>query len=63
MVVTVLADTASRGSDLYDAKATAALKADDEARANAKCDVDFAKGSSEFAIMAAQIAAICKSEV
>jgi F-type H+-transporting ATPase subunit epsilon len=59
-VVTVLADTAIRGGDLDEAKATAALKAAEEARANAKSDVDFAKATSEFAIMAAQIAAIRK---
>jgi len=59
-VVTVLADTAIRGHDLDEAKATAALKAAEEARANAKSDVDFAKATSEFAIMAAQIAAIRK---
>jgi F-type H+-transporting ATPase subunit epsilon len=59
-VVTVLADTAIRGPDLDEAKATAALKAAEEARANAKSDIDFAKATSEFAIMAAQIAAIRK---
>jgi len=59
-VVTVLADTAIRGGDLDEAKATAALKAAEEARANAKSDIDFAKATSEFAIMAAQIAAIRK---
>ena len=59
-VVTVLADTAIRGNDLDEAKATEALKAAEEARANAKSDIDFAKATSEFAIMAAQIAAIRK---
>ena len=59
-VVTVLADTAIRGHDLDEAKATAALKAAEEARANAKSEIDFAKATSEFAIMAAQIAAIRK---
>jgi F-type H+-transporting ATPase subunit epsilon len=59
-IVTVLADTAIRGPDLDEAKATAALKAAEEARANAKTDIDFAKATSEFAIMAAQIAAIRK---
>lgn len=59
-VVTVLADTAIRGHDLDEAKATEALKAAEEARANAKSDIDFAKATSEFAIMAAQIAAIRK---
>ncbi len=59
-VVTVLADTAICGHDLDEAKATEALKAAEEARANAKTDIDFAKASSELAIMAAQIAAIRK---
>ena len=59
-VVTVLADTAIRGHDLDEAKAGEALKAAEEARANAKSDIDFAKATSEFAIMAAQIAAIRK---
>jgi F-type H+-transporting ATPase subunit epsilon len=59
-VITVLADTAIRGHDLDEAKASEALKLADEARANAKNEIDFAKATSEFAIMAAQIAAIRK---
>jgi len=59
-VVTVLADTAIRGPDLDEAKAQEALKRAEEARANAKDEIDFAKATSEFAIMAAQIAAIRK---
>ena len=59
-VVTVLADTAIRGHDLDEAKANEALKMAEEARANAKSDIDFAKATYEFAIMAAQIAAIRK---
>ena len=59
-VVTVLADTAIRGHDLDEAKAAEALKQADEARANAKNEIDFAKATSEVAIMAAQIAAIRK---
>ena len=59
-VVTVLADTAIRAHDLDEAKASEALKAAEEARTNAKSDIDFAKATSEFAIMAAQIAAIRK---
>lgn len=59
-VVTVLADTAIRGDDLDEAKAQEALRQAEEARANAKSDIDFAKATSEFAIMAAQIAAIRK---
>ena len=59
-LVTVLADTAIRAHDLDEAKASEALKAAEEARTNAKSDIDFAKATSEFAIMAAQIAAIRK---
>jgi F-type H+-transporting ATPase subunit epsilon len=59
-VVTVLADTAIRGADLDEAKAQETLKKAEEARANAKSDIDFAKAASEFAVMAAQIAAIRK---
>ena len=56
--VTVLADTAIRGRDLDEAKATEAQQRAKEAMANAKSDLDFAKAQSEFAVMAAQIAAI-----
>jgi F-type H+-transporting ATPase subunit epsilon len=56
--VTVLADTAIRAHDLDEAKAAEAQKAAQEAMANAKTDIDFARAQSEFAIMAAQIAAI-----
>ena len=58
--VTVLADTAIRGHDLDEAKANEAKKLAEEAMRNAKSDVDFAKAQSEFAMMAAQIAAIAK---
>lgn len=57
-VVTVLADTAIRGKDLDEAKATEAKKRAEEALANAKSDIDLAKAQSEFATMAAQLAAI-----
>jgi F-type H+-transporting ATPase subunit epsilon len=56
--VTVLADTAIRGHDLDEAKAEAARKAAEEAMSNAKTDIDFARAQSEFATMAAQIAAL-----
>jgi F-type H+-transporting ATPase subunit epsilon len=56
--VTVLADTAIRGHDLDEAKAAEAAKLAQEGMTNAKTDIDFAKAQSEFAIMAAQIAAI-----
>ena len=59
-VVTVLADTAIRGHDLDEAKATEALKLAEEARANAKSKIDFAAATSEVAIFMAQLAAIRK---
>ena len=58
--VTVLADTAIRGKDLDEAKASEAQQRAREAMANAKSDIDFARAQSEFAMMAAQIAAIQK---
>lgn len=58
--VTVLADTAIRAHDLDEAKAAEAQKRAEEAMANAKSDLDFATAQSEFAMMAAQIAAIRK---
>ena len=58
--VTVLADTAIRGHDLDEAKASEAKKAAAEAMKNAKSDIDFAAAQSEFAAMAAQLAAIAK---
>jgi len=56
--VTVLADTAIRGHDLDEAAAESARKAAEEAMTSAKSDIDFARAQSEFAIMAAQIAAL-----
>ena len=58
--VTVLADTAIRGRDLDEAKASEAKKLAEEAMRNAKNDIDLAKAQGEFAAMAAQIAAIQK---
>lgn len=58
--VTVLADTAVRGKDLDEAKANEARQMAEEAMKNAKSDIDFAKAQSEFAVMAAQIAALRK---
>ena len=58
--VTVLADTAIRGRDLDEAKASEAKKIAEEAMKNAKSDIDFAKAQGEFAAMAAQIAALRK---
>ena len=59
-LVTVLADTAIRGHDLDEAKATEAKRLAEEAMKNAKSDIDFAAAQSEFAAMAAQLAAIQK---
>jgi F-type H+-transporting ATPase subunit epsilon len=58
--VTVLADTAIRGKDLDEAKATEAKRQAELAMKNAKSDIDLAAASSEFATMAAQLAAIQK---
>jgi F-type H+-transporting ATPase subunit epsilon len=58
--VTVLADTAIRGKDLDEAKAVEAKKQAEEAMKNAKSDIDLAAAQSEFATMAAQLAAIQK---
>lgn len=58
--VTVLSDTAIRGEDLDEEKANAALQEAQEARKNAKSDMDLAMAQSELAMMAAQIAALRK---
>ena len=58
--VTVLADTAIRGADLDEAKAAEAQRQAQEAMANAKSDIDLARATSDFAMMAAQLAAIRK---
>ena len=58
--VTVLADTAIRGHDLDEAKALEARKQAEEAMRDAKSDIDLAAAQSEFAAMAAQLAAIQK---
>ena len=59
-IVTVLADTAIRGKDLDEARASEAKKSAEEAMRTAKSDIDFAKAQSEFATMAAQLAALRK---
>ena len=58
--ITVLSDTAIRGKDLDEAKASDARRAAEEAIKNAKSDIDLAKAQSELAVMAAQIAALRK---
>ena len=50
----------ARGHDLDEAKANEAKRLAEEAMKNAKSDIDLAKAQSEFATMAAQIAAIAK---
>jgi F-type H+-transporting ATPase subunit epsilon len=59
-VVTVLADTAIRGKDLDEAKATEALKRAEEARRSAKDKQELAVVEGELAMLAAQLAAIRK---
>jgi len=59
-VVTVLADTAIRGADLDEAKATEALKQAEEARKNAQGKQEVATVEAELAVLAAQLAAIRK---
>ena len=56
--VTVLADTAIRGKDLDEAKATEAKRLAKESLQNAKGDLDLARAQSELQIMIAQLAAI-----
>jgi F-type H+-transporting ATPase subunit epsilon len=58
--ITVLSDTAIRGKDLDEAKASDARKQAEEAVKNAKSDIDLAKATSELAVMAAQIAELRK---
>jgi F-type H+-transporting ATPase subunit epsilon len=58
--VTVLADTAIRGKDLDEAKASEAKRLAEEALRNAKSDIDVARAQSELAVHAAQIAALRK---
>lgn len=59
-LVTVLADTAIRAHDIDEAKALEAKQLAEEAMKNAASDLDLAKAQSEFAVMAAQLAAIQK---
>jgi F-type H+-transporting ATPase subunit epsilon len=59
-LITVLADTAIRGADLDEAKANDALKRAEEARAKAQDKQEIATLQAEFAMAAAQLAAIRK---
>jgi F-type H+-transporting ATPase subunit epsilon len=58
--VTVLADTAIRGKDLDEAKATEAKKLAEEALSNKESKVDYAKAQAELSAAIAQLAAIQK---
>ena len=57
-MITVLADTAIRGHDLDEAKATAAKLAAEEAMKNRSSDMDYAKAQAELSEAMAQIHAI-----
>jgi len=59
-VITVLADTAIRGHDLDEAKANDAMQKAQEAMARSQDKQEIATLQAEFAMMAAQIAAIRK---
>ena len=56
--VTVLADTAIRGADLDEAKASEAKRLAEEAVQNAKGELDLARAQSDLAELVAQLAAI-----
>ncbi len=58
--VTVLADTAIRGADLDEAKATEAKKKAEEALVNRESKIDYAKAQAELSAAIAQLAAIQK---
>ena len=58
--VTVLADTAIRGTDLDEAKALEAKRQAEEALQNRGTEIDYAKASAELAGAMAQLAAISK---
>ena len=59
-LITVLADTAIRGADLDEAKASEALKQAEQARARAQDKQEVAAVESELTSLAAQLAAIRK---
>lgn len=58
--VTVLSDTAVRGTDLDEEKANEAKLAAEEAIKNAKSEIDIARATSELAIAVAEMAAARK---
>lgn len=59
-LVTVLADTAIRGHDLDEAKASEAIKNAEQARAKAQDKQEIAAVEAELSMLAAQLAAIRK---
>jgi F-type H+-transporting ATPase subunit epsilon len=59
-LVTVLADTAIRGSDLDEAKALDAKRQAEEALSNRNASMDYAAAQAELASAVAQLAAIQK---
>lgn len=59
-LVTVLADTAIRGSDLDEAKALESKRLAEEALQNQSSKIDYAKAQAELAEAIAQISAINK---
>jgi F-type H+-transporting ATPase subunit epsilon len=62
-IVTVLADTAVRGRDLDEVKATEALKRAEEAHRNARDKLEIAKVEAEIAMLTAQrLAAILQKK-
>ena len=58
--VTVLADTAIRGADLDEAKASEAKRRAEEALSNKESVIDYSKAQSELSAAIAQLAAIAK---
>jgi F-type H+-transporting ATPase subunit epsilon len=58
--VTVLADTAIRGADLDEAKATEAKRRAEESLVNRESKIDYAAAQAELAVAIAQLAAIQK---
>ena len=58
--VTVLADTAIRGGDLDEAKATEAKKLAEELMVNKDSKIDYARAQAEMAVAIAQLQAIAK---
>jgi F-type H+-transporting ATPase subunit epsilon len=57
-VVTILADTAIRGTDLDEARAIEAKRAAEEAIKNRSSDIDYAQAQAELAEAIAQLRAI-----